>query len=148
MINKVILLGNLGKDPELRRLDSGVSVARFPMATNENYKDRNDEWQTKTEWHNVVAWRALADRAERSLKKGMLVYLEGKLTTKKYTDKEGVEKYSTDVVANMIRIIDRKEHSGGPGNYDSAGNSAQDSTSSNTADEPEVEKSDDDDLPF
>ena len=147
MINKVILLGNLGKDPEVRHLDSGATVARFPVATNENYKDRNGDWQTKTEWHNVVAWRILAERAEKSLNKGMLVYIEGKLSTRKYTDKEGVEKYATDVVANMIRIVDRKDQSSGDSSYTSDRSGAQSTTSDSSS--PDVESTDsEDDLPF
>ena len=147
MINKVILLGNLGKDPEVRHLESGATVARFPLATNENYKDRNGEWQTKTEWHNVVAWRVLAERAERSLSKGMLVYIEGKLTTRKYTDKDGVEKYTTDVVANMIRIVDRKDQNEGSSSFSSDSSSSRDTGSSDSSSQ-EVEKTDEDDLPF
>ena len=150
MINKVILLGNLGKDPEVKHLESGATVARFPLATNENYKDRNDEWQTKTEWHNVVAWRGLADRVERSIKKGMLVYVEGKLTTRKYTDKEGVEKYATDVVAGMVKVIDRKDQSEETRNFGTAEppSTKESDSGSSTSDENEVEKSSEDDLPF
>lgn len=128
-------------------MESGATVARFPLATNENYKDRNGEWQTKTEWHNVVAWRVLAERAERSLSKGMLVYIEGKLTTRKYTDKDGVEKYTTDVVANMIRIVDRKDQNEGSSSFSSDSSSSRDTGSSDSSSQ-EVEKTDEDDLPF
>ena len=89
MVNKVILIGNLGKDPEIRKLESGATVARFSLATNENYKDKSGEWQTQTEWHDVVLWRNLAERAENSLKKGFMIYLEGKLTTRSWEDQEG-----------------------------------------------------------
>ncbi len=111
MYNKVILIGNLGKDPEIRTLESGVSVARFPIATNENYKDRNGEWQQKTEWHDIVAWRGLADKAERDLKKGSLVFVEGKITHRKYQDSEGIERYVTDVVAYTLKTMERVERS-------------------------------------
>ena len=112
MVNKVILIGNLGRDPEVRRLESGVAVAKFSMATNETYKDRKtDEWQTITEWHDVVCWRALADRAERDLKKGKLIYVEGKLTHRKFQDKEGNDRRITEVVANTFRLLERKESS-------------------------------------
>ena len=114
MINKVTLIGNLGKDPEVRKLESGASVARFSVATNENYRDKSGEWQTITEWHNVVAWRGLADRAER-LKKGGMVYIEGKLTTRKWQDQNGNDRYSTDVVALQLRSLDRKPASDTPG---------------------------------
>lgn len=147
MINKVILLGNLGKDPEVRHLESGATVANFPVATNENYKDKNGDWQTKTEWHNVVAWRMLAERAERSLAKGMLVYLEGKLSTRKYTDKEGIEKYATDVVANMIRIVDRKEQTTGDSGYQQQ-NTGSSKRASESSESQDVEKTEEDDLPF
>lgn len=107
MINKVILIGNLGKDPEVRHLENGAMVARFSMATNENYRDKSGEWQSQTEWHDVVAWRFLAERAERELRKGKLVYVEGKLTHRKYTDQNNVERYVTEVVANVIRLLER-----------------------------------------
>jgi len=111
MVNKVLLIGNLGKDPEVRKLDNGSSVGRFSVATNESYKDKSGEWQNLTEWHNVVVWRALAERAERSLKKGNMVYVEGKLTTRKWQDKEGNDRYSTEVVANTFRLLEKRDSS-------------------------------------
>ena len=89
MVNKVILIGNLGRDPEIRYLEGNIAVARFSVATNESYKDKKGDWQTQTEWHDIVCWRNLAERAEKQLKKGSQVYLEGKLTHRKYQDKEG-----------------------------------------------------------
>lgn len=115
MINKVILIGNLGRDPEIRHLESGASVGKFSIATNESYRDKNNEWQTITEWHEVVVWRALADRAEQSLKKGMLVYVEGKLRTRKWQDQNGNDRYTTEVVANTFRILERKDKSDSSG---------------------------------
>ncbi|MCC7444846.1 MAG: single-stranded DNA-binding protein [Saprospiraceae bacterium] len=109
MVNKVILIGNLGKDPEIRTLESGSKVASFTLATNESYKDKNNEWQTNTEWHNIVAWSYLADKAERELKKGSSVFVEGKLTYRKYNDKNGVEKYITEIVASSLNSLDKKE---------------------------------------
>ncbi len=109
MINKVTLIGNLGADPEVRHLEGGAVVARFSLATNENYQDKEGNWQTQTEWHNVVAWRNLAERVERSLKKGMLVYVEGKISYRKYTAQDGQERYVTDIVANSIRILEKRE---------------------------------------
>ncbi len=111
MINKVTLIGNLGADPEVRHLEGGATVARFSLATNENYQDKDGNWQTLTEWHNVVAWRSLAERVERSLKKGMLVYVEGKISYRKYTGQDGQERYVTDIVANSIRILEKREGS-------------------------------------
>ena len=115
MINKVILIGNLGADPEVRRLENGAAVAKLSVATNENYKDKNGEWQKITEWHNVILWRWLAERAEQSLKKGSLVYIDGKLTTRKWQDKDGNDRYTTEVVANTFRSLDRREDGGGSG---------------------------------
>ncbi len=112
MINKVILVGNLGADPEIRNLESGAKVAKLSVATNENYQDKNGEWQKITEWHNVVAWRRLADSAERNLKKGGMVYIEGKLTNRKWQDQNGNDRYTTEVVARILRSLERRESSG------------------------------------
>ncbi len=109
MINRVTLIGNLGKDPEVRTLDSGTKVAQFPLATNENYQDREGNWQTKTEWHSIVLWRNYAERAEKFLKKGMLLYLEGKITYRKYTDQEGKDRYITEIVGSTYRMLDRRD---------------------------------------
>lgn len=107
MINKVTLIGNLGGDPEIRHLDNGVLVGRFSLATNENYKDKDGNWQKLTEWHNVVVWRDLADRAEKQLKKGMTVYIEGKISYRKYTGQDGVERTSADIVAASMRLLEK-----------------------------------------
>ena len=108
MINKVTLIGNLGQDPEIRRLENGTQVGRFSLATNESYKDKSGEWQTQTEWHNIVVWRELAERCAK-LKKGEKTYVEGKLSYRKYTDKDGVEKSIADIVANVVRGLEKKE---------------------------------------
>lgn len=113
MVNKVTLIGNLGRDPEVRRLDNGAAVAKFSVATSENYKDNMGNWQEKTEWHNVVAWRNLAEKAENGLKKGSMVYVEGRLSTRKWTDQNNIERRTTDVVANYFRIIPRREGNSG-----------------------------------
>ncbi len=112
MINKVTLIGHLGQDPEVRRLENGTPVGRFSLATNETYKDVNGELQTQTEWHNIVVWRTTAEQAEKILKKGSLVYVEGKLTHRKYTDKNGIERIATDVVANTFRILEKRDSGG------------------------------------
>lgn len=149
MVNRVILIGNLGADPEVKSLESGVSVARLRIATSENYKDKNtNEWKELTEWHTVTMWRGLADRAENSLRKGMQVYIEGKLSTRKWTDQEGKERYSTEVVANYLRIVNRREAAEMGGSPAMATSSA---SSVNTT--PQVETSSpteemNDDLPF
>lgn len=111
MVNRVILIGNLGRDAEIRNLPNGSKVARFPIATNENYKDKAGNWQTITDWHDIVAWRNLADRAERDCKKGNTVYIEGKLRRRKYTDQNGIERVAVEVEAETIRLLDRKDMS-------------------------------------
>jgi len=116
MINKVTLIGNLGADPEVRTLENGTKVARLSVATNENYQDKNGEWQKITEWHNVTAWRRLAESAENYMKKGQMVYVEGKLSTRKWQDQNGNDRYSTDVVARVLRSLERRESTGTSGN--------------------------------
>ncbi len=116
MLNRVTLVGHLGKDPEIRRLENGAAVGKFSIATAENYKDANNEWQTQTEWHDIIVWRGQAEQAEKTLKKGSLVYLEGKLTHRKWTDKNGIDRYTTEVVAAMVRNLERAKSEGG-GNY-------------------------------
>ena len=106
-INKVILVGHLGKDPEVRHLDNGVSVATFPLATSETYTKDNKRIE-QTEWHNIVMWRGLAEIAEKYLKKGKLVYIEGKLRTRHFEDKEKVKKYLTEIVADNFTMLGRK----------------------------------------
>ena len=108
MINKIELIGNVGQAPEIRTLENGQSVARLSVATNESWKDKNGEWQTKTEWHNVVAWRDLADRVASKIEKGMLVYIEGKMTYRKYQNKDGVDVKSADLVARVVKSLERK----------------------------------------
>jgi single-strand DNA-binding protein len=115
MVNKVILIGNLGRDPEVRHLEGGVAVATFSLATNESYRDKNGDWQTNTEWHDIVLWRGLAERAEKQLKRGMQVYIEGKLTHRKYQDKDGHDRYRTEVVADTLRILEKRENRPGGG---------------------------------
>jgi single-strand DNA-binding protein len=106
-INKVILIGHLGKDPEMRYLEGGVSVTSFPLATSETY-NKDGQKVEQTEWHNIVMWRGLADVAGRFLQKGKLVYIEGKLRTRSFEDKEGIKKYTTEVVAENFTMLGRK----------------------------------------
>ena len=105
-VNKVILVGNLGKDPEVRHLESGVMVANFPLATTESYRDRNTgERRQVTEWHNIVLWRGLAEISENFLKKGNQIYVEGKLRTRSWQDQEGNTRYTTEVVADNMTML-------------------------------------------
>ena len=106
-INKVILVGHLGKDPEIRTLEGGVSVTSFPLATSENF-NKDGKKVEQTEWHNIVMWRGLADVAAKFLQKGKLVYIEGKLRTRSFEDKEGIKKYTTEIVAENFTLLGRK----------------------------------------
>ena len=114
MLNRVTLIGHLGKDPEIRRLESGVAVAKFTVATNEYYKDKENNLQTLTEWHDVVAWRSLAEQSEKLLRKGRLVYIEGRLTHRKYKTQDGQDRVATEIIAATIKVLDRdKREEGG-----------------------------------
>ncbi|WP_026462060.1 single-stranded DNA-binding protein [Adhaeribacter aquaticus] len=150
-INRVILVGNLGKDPEIRHTEGGVAVARFPIATSESFKDKNGNRQERTEWHNVVAWRGLAEVAEKYLKKGQSVYIEGKIRSNNYQDKDGVQRYSIEIVADNMTMLGsgRGGENGSQNgntetgaNYGTAGNTAKPEMSNSSFD------SEPDDLPF
>ncbi len=105
-VNKVILIGNLGKDPEVRRLENGAVVASFPLATSETYVDRTTgERKDNTDWHNIVVWRGLAEVVEKYVRKGIKVYIEGKLKTRSWTDQTGATRYTTEVVADELTIL-------------------------------------------
>ncbi len=105
-LNKVMLIGNLGKDPELRYTTSGVAVATFSIATSESWKDQDGNLQERTEWHNIVTWRKLAEICGEWLKKGKRVYIEGRIQTRSYDDKNGVKKYVTEIVADDMIMLD------------------------------------------
>jgi len=132
-VNKVILVGNLGKDPEVRYLDNGVAVANFSLATTENYKNKAGERVSQTEWHNIVLWRGLAEVAEKYLKKGASIYVEGKIKTRKWEDKDGNTRYNTEILADNMTMLGGKP-------------SQEDSPSSASASVTTDDKSDD--LPF
>lgn len=143
-INKVILVGNLGKDPEVRYLEGGTAVANFPLATSENYTDRSSgEKKTITEWHNVVLWRGLAEIAEKYLKKGNQVYIEGKLRTRKWQDKDGHDRYTTEIVGDSMQMLGRKDDN-------SSSDASQQNKPSGTSSSAQIdnEPSETDDLPF
>ncbi|HXV22023.1 MAG TPA: single-stranded DNA-binding protein [Desulfuromonadales bacterium] len=113
-VNKVILVGNLGKDPELRYTPAGAAVATFSLATSERYKDKSGEMQEKTEWHNIVAWRQLAEICGKFLHKGKQVYIEGRIQTRSYDDKDGNKRYITEIVADQMQMLGRAgEENGG-----------------------------------
>ncbi|MGZ4055396.1 MAG: single-stranded DNA-binding protein [Bacteroidia bacterium] len=117
-VNKVILVGNLGKDPEIRHLEGGAAVANFTLATSDSYKDKSGVRQEQTEWHNIVVWRGLAEVAEKYLKKGMTIYIEGKLRTRSWDDKEGHKRYTTEIVGDTFTILSKKENSSSSANDD------------------------------
>ena len=112
-VNKVILVGNLGKDPEMRYTPNGVPVCSFPMATSESYKDRNSgERITQTEWHNIVIWRGMAETAEKYLHKGSQVFIEGKIKTRSWEDQSGQKRYTTEIIADVMQLLDRPGNGG------------------------------------
>lgn len=150
-VNKVILLGHLGKDPEIRAMETGRRVANFTLATSESYKDKNGERVENTEWHNVVFWGPVTEVIEKYVKKGTQIYVEGKLRTRSYETKEGVKKYTTEILGDTITLL-----GGGPKNNENGSNN---NASSNYAApsgaknmvEDRFDKStmdDSDDLPF
>ena len=113
-VNKVILVGNLGKDPEVKYTPSGTPVAKFSLATNERYKDKSGEWQDRTEWHNIVAWQKLAEIVGEYVKKGSKLYIEGRLSTSSWEDKQsGEKKYRTEIVAQDIVLLGGRGEGGG-----------------------------------
>jgi len=114
-VNKVILVGNLGKDPELRYTPSGAAVATFSLATSERYKDRDGNSQEKTEWHNIVAWRQLAEICGKYLHKGRQVYIEGRIQTRSYDDRDGNKRYITEIVADQMQMLGRGNDEAGQG---------------------------------
>lgn len=113
-VNKVILVGNLGKNPEVRHLEGGTTVANFSLATSESYKDKSGQRIEQTEWHNIVVWRGLADLADKYLKKGMTIYIEGKLRSRSWDDKEGQKRYTTEIIGDTFTILSKKENSVAP----------------------------------
>ncbi|MBV9086814.1 MAG: single-stranded DNA-binding protein [Acidobacteria bacterium] len=115
-VNKVILIGNLGKDPEVKYTPQGTPVAKFSLATNERWKDKNGEWQDRTEWHNIVAWQRLAEIVGEYVKKGQKIYIEGRIQTRSWDDKDGQKKYMTEIIANDLVLLSGRgdgEHEGG-----------------------------------
>jgi single-strand DNA-binding protein len=147
-LNKVMLIGNVGKDPEVRHLDSGVATTTITLATSETYTDKTTGQKvTNTEWHNVVLWRALAEVAERYVRKGSQIFIEGKIRTRSWEDKEGQKRYTTEVVADNLRLLGKREDnpaiSGGYSNNAAPG-AAQPAMPKPAGDEP----SEADDLPF
>ena len=149
-VNKVILIGNLGKEPETRYMSNGEAVTNITLATTDTWKDKNGEKQGKTEWHRVTFYRKLAEIAGEYLKKGRSVYVEGRLETRKWTDKNGVERYTTDIIAIDMKMLGNRPGSGG---FESMPESMTDDSAPNrstptTARAPSGFDDMDDDIPF
>jgi single-strand DNA-binding protein len=147
MINKVILVGRLGKDPEVRSTPSGTSVAKFSLATDERFTDKSGEKQDRTEWHNIVAWGKLGEICGQYLRKGKLVYIEGSIRTDSWDDKEsGQKKYRTEIVARDMKMLDRRgdDEGGGGGSYGGASRGS----SSRGGSAPAPDMGDDEEVPF
>ena len=143
-VNRVILVGRLGKDPEIKSIPSGTTLAKFSLATDEKFTDRSGEKQERTEWHNIVAWGKLGEICGQYLKKGKLVYIEGSLRTDSWEDKEsGQKKYRTEVIASAMTMLDKRsdDEGGGGGSYTGSRKSTGTSTSA-----PQAE--DDEEVPF
>lgn len=149
-VNKVILVGRLGKDPEVRNLENGATVANFTMATSETYKDKTTgDKKEVTEWHNIVLWRGLAEVAAKYLHKGDMIYVEGKLRTRSW-EKEGVTRYTTEVIGDNMTMLSTKQNSGSGGGDRGGSQYAPAAATSQGSDEfkPSVDSSATDDLPF
>ncbi len=145
MVNKVILIGNVGADPDIKYLDGGVAVARFSLATTESYKNKNGERVDQTEWRNIVLWRNLAEIAEKYVKKGMRLYIEGRIRNRSWEDQNGVKKYMTEIQGDSMQMLSPKQEGGeyaSSRNYEAPANaSAPSQPMAPTPDES-------DDLPF
>ena len=123
-VNKVILMGNLGKDPEVRFMPNGEAVCNFSIATTDNWKDKNGEKQERTEWHNIVMYRKLAEIAGEYLKKGRPVFIEGRLQTRKWQTKEGQDRYTTEIIAESMQMLGGRASAGGSSSGTSSGTSS------------------------
>lgn len=148
-VNKVILIGNVGKDPETRYLDNNLVVCRFPLATSEAYKNRSGETVTATEWHNIVLWNKLAEIAEKYVVKGKQLYIEGRIRTRSWEDKEGNKRYTTEINADNMQMLGRKSDDDSSSSQSSQDNYQNDDRSEpNKFDSSENSDNGSDDLPF
>jgi len=150
-INKVILIGNLGKDPEIKYLESKVPVAKFPLATSETWKSRDGEKKEHTEWHNIVLWRGLAEISEKYLKKGDRVYIEGRLRTRSWDDKDGNKKYAVEVIADNMNMLTTGKQRNEPIDEEMPAGNKEVNTGGESVGNPKEDASEtneNDDLPF
>jgi single stranded DNA-binding protein (ssb) len=151
MVNKVILVGNVGADPEVRRIDPNTTVANLRLATSESYTDKQGVKQTITEWHTIVAWRGLAEIIEKYVQKGSMLYIEGRIRTRTYDDPNGTKKYFTEILADSMKMLNRvNSNSSSEGGYPQSGSSSYTPPAANSyeAQAGEIESIGSDDLPF
>lgn len=142
-VNKVILIGNVGKDPETKHLDKGVATTRFSLATTENYIAKTGEKVSNTEWHNIIAWRGLAEVVDKYVKKGSRLYVEGRLRTRSWDDKNGAKHYTTEIYADNIEFLDKRE-----GQSESTPQNGRAEQQLQSVSEPDFNQPEEDDLPF
>lgn len=145
-LNKVMLIGNLGKDPEVRYTASGTAVVGFSLATSEKYKSKSGEWEEKTEWHNITLWGRLAEIAGEYLAKGKTVYIEGRLQTRKWQDRDGKDRYTTEIVGEKMQMLSGKGEGGGGGRQGGGKPAASEDFGGTSYEEPVFNP--DDDIPF
>lgn len=141
-VNKVILVGNLGRDPEVRHTQGGKAVANFTMATTRRYRDRDGQMQEQTEWHRIVAWERLAEICTEYLSKGRQVYIEGRLQTREWEDRDGNKRWTTEIIAQEMQMLGRR------GDYESSGSGSGPSSAGEPSGEPPPAGGGDDDIPF
>lgn len=145
-VNRVMLIGNLGKDPDVQYLEGNIAVAKFPLATTETYKDRAGKLISQTEWHTVVLWRGLAELAQKYLHKGSLIYVEGRLRTRSWDDREGNKKFATEIVGDNLIMLDKRND--GAGGYHAAPGTAEGTESFPGTDIPPIGDEPIEGLPF
>lgn len=148
MVNKVILIGNVGADPEVRYLDGGVAVANLRLATTERYRNKNGENVDQTEWHNIVLWRGLAEIAEKYVRKGMRLYIEGRIRTRTWDDQNGNKRYTTEIWADNMQMMSFKQDGDAGGNSSRSHSTPANTDSSAPVNPPLPPDDDNDDLPF
>lgn len=144
-LNKAMIIGNVGRDPEVKHLDKGLAVVTLPVATTERFKDKNGELREQTEWHNIVFWRSLAEFVERHVRKGSQIFVEGRLRTRSWEDQNGQKKYATEIVADVIRLLGKRSDNDSNQNSNNS-YSQQESKPSTGVSDPMDDI--DDDLPF
>lgn len=146
-VNRVMLIGNLGRDPDVQHLEGNIAVAKFPLATTETFKDRAGKLISQTEWHTVVLWRGLAELAQKYLHKGSLVYIEGRLRTRSWEDKEGNKKFATEVVGDNLIMLDKRTDAS-HGSHSSSSTGSEHTDGFGNADVPPLGDPPSQDLPF